>query len=262
MELTTGTVTSADGTTIAYDRSGHGPALIPVTGAFADRAATRSTAETLARDFTVYAYDRRGRGDSGDAAEYAVERELEDLDALIAEAGGSALLYGHSSGAVLALEAAMTGRPVDRLAAYEPPYIIEGTRPRPDDLTGRVTELIATGRRDEAIELFLTDSVELPAEAVAGMRTSPMWEGMRSIAHTLVYDLTVCGDVRVPVDRLAAIGCPTLVLLGEDSPAWFGATTRAVTSAVPDARLTTLGGAGHGAPDDVLAPVLTEFFLH
>jgi pimeloyl-ACP methyl ester carboxylesterase len=259
--ITTRTVRSADGTAIAYERSGDGPALILVLGAFCDRATTRSAAALLARDFTVYAYDRRGRGDSGDAPAYAVDRELEDLDALLAEAGGSAMVFGHSSGAVLALEAAASGRRIDRLVAYEPPYIVDDTRPRPHGLADRVHALVTLGRRDDAIELFLTEAAVTPPEMIAEMKSSPMWPGMRSIAHTLVYDLTLCGDQRMPQDRLARIDCPTLVLVGENSPAWFVATTREVTAAVPGAQLATLPGAGHGAPDDVLVPVLTNFLL-
>lgn len=252
------TVQSADGTTIAFDRSGDGPALILVLGAFCDRSVAESLAALLAPNFTVYAYDRRGRGSSTDIAPYSVDREIEDLGALITAAGGSALVFGHSSGAVLALEAAARGLPIAKLAVYEPPYIVDDSRPRPVDLEGRVRELITSGHRGEAIKLFFVEALETPAEAVT--MTGPEWPALEAIAHTLPYDLAICGDQRIPADRMAKISVPTHVLGGGESPAWARNTVHAVAAAIPNAQHILLEGQTHGAAADVLAPVLVKFF--
>ena len=181
------TVTSKDGTTIAFDRSGQGPALILVGGAIQHRAIDPSTArlaELLSPSFTVYHYDRRGRGDSGDTAPYAVEREIEDIDALIQDAGGTASLFGMSSGAVLAIEAAAHGLAVSNLAMYEPPFIVDDSRPPlPDDYRQRLTELLAKGDQADAVELFMTEGVGVPAEAVAPMRGMPFWSGLEAVGY-------------------------------------------------------------------------------
>jgi pimeloyl-ACP methyl ester carboxylesterase len=255
------TVRSADGTAIAYDRYGDGPPLVLVGGAFCDRTAPRTLAEALAARFTVYAYDRRGRGDSGDTQPYTVQREVEDLDAVITAAGGSARVFGHSSGAVLALTAAAWGLPIPRLAVYEPPFIVECTRPRPMDLAARTRELIGAGRTADAVRLFLVEGVQVPVEAAAMIEHDPAWPGMAAVAHTLPYDLEICADYWLPTDLLGKIPAPTLVLGGGNSPEWFHIAMRAVTEAIPDARHVTLEGQDHGAADDVLAPVLTDFLL-
>src|SRR5256885_6744806 len=174
-------VRSADGTLIAFERSGEGPAVIVVEGAFCDRGTSAPLAALLAPHFTVFAYDRRGRGDSGDTAPYAVARELQDLDAVIAAAGGSAFAYGMSSGAVLALEAAARGSAISKLALYEPPLI-----PGRPDFAARLAELVAAGRKGAAAEYFMTEAVGIPGEVVAQIRQAPMWPGMERIAHTLV----------------------------------------------------------------------------
>jgi len=256
------TVTSADGTTIAYDTTGNGPALVMVVGAFCDRQTTNSIAKVLAPEFTVYEYDRRGRGASGDTAPYAAEREIEDLAAVAAAAGGSPFVFGHSSGAILALEAAARGVPMAKLVAYEPPYIVDDSRPRPGaDLAGRLAALVSEGRRADAATRFLTEAVGVPPEVVAMMEGSPDWSGMTALAHTLAYDITLCGQsFEIPAGRLAGIDVPTLVIGGGNSPEWFHHTVRAVADVVPDAHLRFLAGQDHGAADDVLAPVLVEFF--
>jgi pimeloyl-ACP methyl ester carboxylesterase len=255
------TVQSADGTTIAFDRSGSGPALILVLGAFCDRSTPRALADLLGERFSVFAYDRRGRGASGDTPPYAVEREIEDLAAVLAAAGGAALVFGHSSGAVLALEAAARRLPIVKLAVYEPPYIVDTTRDRPGDLEMRVGRLIAAGRRSEAVELFLVEGPQVPPEAMAMMKRSPSWPAFEEIAHTLPYDLAVCGDQSLPEKRIARIAIPTLALSGGESPAWARNSVDAVANAIPGARQRTLPGQTHGAADDVLAPVLFDFFL-
>jgi pimeloyl-ACP methyl ester carboxylesterase len=252
---------SADGTRIAIDRFGQGPPLVLVVGAFWDRSTPRALAAKLAPEFTVFSYDRRGRGDSGDTALYAVDREIEDLRAVIGVAGGSAFVYGHSSGAVLALEATARGLPVTKLAVYEPPYIIEGTRARPATLATRVSELLASGRRSEAAELFLIEGPGLPPEVLATMKAGPTWSRFEAIAHTLPYDLAICGDQVVPAGRLATIGVATLALSGGDSPRWAGEAVDAVARAIPGSERRVLDGQTHGVSDDVLGPVLGEFFL-
>jgi len=254
-------VTSPDGTTIAFDRTGSGPPLVLVMGAFCDRQTTRSLTKLLAPDFTVYEYDRRGRGASGDTAPYAVEREIEDLGAVASAAGDAPNVFGHSSGAVLALEAAARGVPMTRLVAYEPPYIVDETRPRPGvDLGDRLGALVSAGRRADAAALFLTEAVGVPPEVVTMVAGGPDWPAMTAIAHTLRYDIAVCANNEMPSDRLAAIAVPTLVLGGANSPEWFHNSVRAVAGATPGARFRFLDGQDHGAADDVLAPVLVDFF--
>lgn len=255
-------VRSADGTMIAFERTGQGPALALVTGALTDRTVTRSVAAALAPRFTVYAYDRRGRGSSGDTAPYSAEREVEDLGAVIGAAGGSALVFGHSSGAVLALEAAARGLAITKLAAYEPPYLTDASRRRPaDDLASRLAALVASGQRAETIKLFWAEGPGFDAKTIALMEASPMWPGLLALAHTVPYDVAVCGPgLRMPADRMAAIRIPVLLLDGGLSADWAHHTMRALAAAIPGARRITLSGQGHGAADDVLVPVLTKFF--
>ncbi|GGS64767.1 alpha/beta hydrolase [Planobispora rosea] len=273
------TVTSADGTAIAFEAVGGGRPVILVGGAFNDRSTVSGLAAALAPDFTAIAYDRRGRGDSGDnsgassgvssdssgggIAGYAVEREVEDIAALIKHVGGSAAVFGHSSGAILAIEAARTGLPIDALAVYEPPYVVDDSRGRPGaDLAERLQALIGQGRRDDAVELFLTEAVDVPAEAVAGMRNDQVWSWFTGLAHTLPYDVAICGPGNVlPADRLASITVPTLAIDGGLSPRWALAATRAVADAVPGARHLTLEGQDHGVlhRPDALRPVLLDF---
>ena len=254
------TVQSKDGTTIAFDHIGSGPPLILVLGAFCDRSAARTLAETLAGDFAVFAYDRRGRGDSGDTPPYSVERELEDLAALISEAGGAPFLFGHSSGAVLALEAAAAGLPMSRLVVYEPPYIVDDTRVRPDWLRERVDALLASGKRGAAIKLFLAEGPQVPSGAIAAMEAGPGWSAMEAMVDTLPYDLAICGDQAIP-GRIATIEVPTLALGGGKSPEWARNAVDAVAAVIPGARHASLEGQTHGVADDVIAPVLVQFFL-
>jgi pimeloyl-ACP methyl ester carboxylesterase len=255
------TVTSKDGTTIAFDRLGEGTPIIFVNGALSDRSAVAPVAALLAPRFTVFAYDRRGLGSSGDTAPYAVEREVEDLEALISEAGGSAFVVGHSSGAVLALEAAAHGLAITRLALYEPPFIVDDSRPRPPgDFAAQLAELIASGRRGDAVALFLTTGVDLPADAVAQMRNAPMWPAFEAMAHTLVYNTTIMGNFSVPAGRVSSVTIPTLVLDGGESPAWARRAVQAVVDILPHAQRRTLAGQTHGAAPQILAPVLEEFF--
>lgn len=260
-------VTSRDGTRIAFDRVGGGPAVVLVGGAFDTRSEPlmAGLAEALAPQVTVFNYDRRGRGDSGDTFPYAVEREVEDIEALIAAAGGAAHLYGWSAGAVLALEAASRlPAAVGKLTMYEPPFIVDDSRPPfPVDYLARLTELIAAGRRDEAVELFFTSAFGLPAEVIAPMRADPSWADRERVAHTLVYDATVMGDTQrgrpLPARRWSAAIAATLVVTGGSSPSFFHHGARALVGVLPHARHRVLPGQDHGVAPDALAPVLLEF---
>jgi pimeloyl-ACP methyl ester carboxylesterase len=253
---------SSDGTTIAFERSGGGRPVVVVGGAFNDRRTAAPVASLLASDFAVFTYDRRGRGDSGDTEPYSVDREVEDLAAVIEEAGGAASVYGLSSGAALALHAAADGLPITRLALYEPPFLVAGddTRaPTSVDIASRYAELASTGRRTEAVQLFLT-TAGLPPEVVDQMREAPVWPRLEGLAHTLAYDTAILGDGSVPTDRAASVTVPTLVIDGGASPGWARRSVAALVDALPDGRLRTLDGQTHDVDPAVLAPVLVEFF--
>src|SRR6266513_1425363 len=260
------TLKSKDGTTIAFDQQGHGPALILVNGAMSTRSDSSKPelARLLAQHFTVYAYDRRGRGDSGDTKPYAVDREIEDIDALIDKAGGYAFLYGHSSGGCLALEATVKlGDKVKKLAVYEVPY---NDDPEAQKAWGtyikNLTEALASNRRGDAVALFMA-YVGMPAAQIEGMRHAPFWGGMEAIAPTLAYDHTaIMGkDGSIPIERAAHVLVPALVMNGGASYPFMYETARALSQAMPHAQLRTLEGQDHGPADDVLASALKEFFL-
>ena len=254
-------VTSNDGTTIGFDRLGEGPPVALVCGGSTARSANAPLAALLARRFTVFNYDRRGRGDSGDTPPYAVEREVEDLGAVIAAAGGSAAVYGTSSGAALALEAAARGLPVTKLALWEPPFIVDGSRPRPPaDAAATYEKLVSTGRRGDAVEFFMAEVVGLPAEFVAQAREAPWWLHHEALAHTLAYDATIMGDHSVPTERVASVATPTLVIDGGASPAWMHTSAQAVANLLPGGRYHTLEGQEHNVSAEALAPVLETFF--
>jgi pimeloyl-ACP methyl ester carboxylesterase len=264
-EVETDKVTSRDGTTIVFDRTGEGPALVLVGGALNNRGSGAALAALLAPDFTVYTYDRRGRGDSGDTPPYAVEREVEDLEALVAAAGGSAFLMGHSSGAALVIETAARIDEVDKIALYEPPYNVDDTRPPiPEDYVAHLDELIAQDRRGDAVEYFMVTGVGLPPEAAAQMRGAPFWPALEAVANTLAYDGRVMGfdgpDRSLPVERWKAITAPALVMDGGASPTWAVNAVQAVADALPNAERRTLAGQTHEVDPAVLAPVLVEFF--
>jgi pimeloyl-ACP methyl ester carboxylesterase len=260
-------VTSSDGTTIAFDRVGEGPPLILVDGALCYRASGPNgpLAELLRQHFTVLTYDRRGRGDSGDTAPFAVEREVEDLQALIEEAGGSAYVYGISSGAVLALDAANRGLAIEKLALYEAPFVVDDTRPPvPEDYRARLDQLVASDRRSEAVKLFMSEGVRVPAIFVTMMRFMPAWPKLKAVAHTLPYDTSVMGDTQsgkpLPAERWSNVTLPTLVMGGGKSPAWMRNGVRALADLLPNARYRTLERQTHIVKPAALAPVLTEFF--
>jgi len=259
------TVTSSDGTTIAFDQSGAGPAVILVGGALSDRAGAASVAKLLAPRFTVINFDRRGRGDSGDTQPYAVEREIEDIAALINTVGGSACVFGGSSGAALALEAANRGLPITKLALYEPPFIVDDARkPIPEGYVAHLGELATSGQRSEAVEYFLANAVEVPPEALAQMKQAPMWPAMEAMAHTLAYDGAIMEGNMVgkpfSPGQWAAVTIPTLVMDGGDSPLWMHHAAQAVADVLPNARRLTLDGQTHAVDPNLLVPVLVNFF--
>ena len=260
------TVTSADGSTIAYQTSGRGAPVILIGGAFNDRTTVLALAAALATQVTAVVYDRRGRGDSTDASkpgEFAVDREIEDLTALIEGLGGRASLFGHSSGGVLALEAAMRGLPVDKVAVYEPAYIIPGSRTvPPEEAFDRLKDLVAKGDRDGAAASFLEEQVGVPGSAVAGMRASEGWGYMCAQADTLPYDVAICGvGGGIPADRLAALRVPTLAVYGDQTPESLQAATKAVADTMPGTRCVVLEGQDHAVlrHPEALAPTLLEF---
>jgi pimeloyl-ACP methyl ester carboxylesterase len=257
-------VDSQDGTSIAFDQLGKGPAVILVCGGSVDRMSNTPLAALLAEHFTVFNYDRRGRGDSGDTPPYAVEREVEDIDAVIAVAGGTAFLYGTSSGAALALEAA--GRlptKITKLALWEPPYFVDDSYPRPPADTAKIyTELVAAGRRGDAVEFFMAKVVGLPPEFVAEARQSPWWPAQEALAHTLAYDATIMGDYSLPIERIAAVKAPTIVIDGGASFPFMHPTADAIAKILPNAQRRTLEGQRHDVAPEALAPVLKKFFSH
>lgn len=265
---TTSFATSADGTEIAYEATGTGPALVFVDGAMCFRGLgpSRGLADALADRFTVYAYDRRGRGQSGaGSSPYDMQREVEDLVAVLDATGGSAHVFGASSGAALALEAARQGAAIDRLAVYEAPFIVDDSHPANDvRLPERVQEMVENGQRAEAVRTFLR-VVGVPAPFLALMRFMPAWKQMTGIAHTLPYDLSIVVPRQqghpLPDGYYDEITVETLVLAGGKSPAYMRNAQAAIAAAVPRGRLVTLPGQTHMVKAKVTAPVLAEFLL-
>jgi len=257
-------VKSADGTAIAYDKNGDGPALVVVDGALTSRRSS-SKPELIARlseCVTVYTYDRRGRGDSADTLPYAVAREIEDVEAVIGEAGGAAALYGHSSGACLALDATLAlGGKVTKLAMYEAPYDSDPqARPAWEHYLRDLAAALADGRRGDAVALFMT-FVGTPPEQVATLRQSPFWPALEAIGSTLAYDHAgiLGADRSVPTERAARVGVPALVMNGEAGAPFMAETARALHQAIPGAELRTLAGQGHNVSPAALAPLLADF---
>ncbi len=263
-------VTSKDGTSIAFDRTGSGPAVILVGGGLDEGSENAPLAEELAQHFTVTNYARRGRSESGDTQPYAVDREIEDIGALIAEAGGSAHLYGVSSGGALALEAAAAGLAVDRLAVYEVPYFTD------DELLGswrayreQLDTVLGEGHRGDAVELFMR-LAGAREEDVQGAKASPFWSSLEAIAYTLAYDAACIGDGRPPADRLGSIAQSALVVTGSSGPdqaymsglppGFFEQAADAIVAGLPNAERLTLEGQGHMVDAKVVAPALERFF--
>ena len=256
------TVISKDGTKIAYDKLGEGPRLIYVLGALCYRQFEPAVADvhTFSKEFTVINYDRRGRGDSTDTLPYSVDREVEDIEALIDANGGSAYLYGHSSGASLALEAALRlDKKVLKLAMYEPPY-----NNSDEDQKGSVAydkelkELLDVGKRGEAVEHFMK-LVGMPDEMINGVKQSPSWSTLESLAPTLAYDSAVSSYI-VPTQKASQIDMPALVMYGEESYGFMKLVAESLAKAFPHGQLHAFPGQGHNASSELVLPVLTDFF--
>ena len=259
------TLSSPDGTTIAYDEQGEGPALILVDGALTVHSSGSGSelAKLLAPYFTVYGFDRRGRGESGDTRPYAVGREIDDIEALIDRAGGSAFLYGHSSGGPLAMQAAIRlGSRVSKIAMYEPPYNNDpGAQESWSQYLRQLNQALAEGRRGDAVALFMR-FVGTPAEQVARLRRAPFWPGMEAVAPTLAYDhAAILGEPwSVPTELAAHVSVPALVMAGDASLPFMPDAARALSQAIPRGQLRTLEGQTHEVNPAALAPVLVEFF--
>src|SRR6185503_16474644 len=263
------TVTSKDGTTIAFDQIGNGPVVILVDSALADRTICAKLAKLLAEEFTVINYDRRGRGDSTDTQPYAVEREVEDIEALIEAAGGSAFLFGSSSGAVLALEAAhKLSAKIKKQALYEPPFIVDDSRaPMPGDFPEKVKELLAQGKRTDALKLFFSTAMGIPGIFILMMRLMPSWSKSKSVARTLPYDLAIMGDTQrgkpLSASRWTAADMPTLILTGAKSEPFFHKAGDALAEVLPNAQHRILRDQHHGSvvmSPNVVASAITQFF--
>jgi pimeloyl-ACP methyl ester carboxylesterase len=264
------TIRSSDGTELGYSQVGSGPAVILVDGATAFRAFNPTSgqiAELLSGSFTVYTYDRRGRGESGwnDASTTPFDDELADLAAIIDAAGGSAAVWGISSGAILALEAARAGLPITKLAVYEPPFIVSDIRPPlPDDYVAQLQKAVAEGRRDDAAKIFLTKAVGMPEEYLGGVVDSPFWPTMLEIAHTIANDGAIVGKTMsgdpATLDRYAGIAVETLVAYGDATDASIIEGDQLLAKLLPAATLEVLPGQTHDIAADVIAPVLQRFF--
>lgn len=252
-------VVSRDGTTIAYEKTGEGPPLVLLNGSFRDHTIFDALVPELAPHCTTFVYDRRGRGESGDSPEYAVEREIEDLEAVIQEAGGQAVVFAGSSGANLAIEAALAGAPISKLALHEPFFRVDGYPKPPWNFAKTLRVLLEEDRRDEAAEYFLGSFLGFSPDTVAEWRKGPLWAMNEANAHTLAYDTAICGDYRVPAGRLAGYRTETLVLNSDHTSAWLRAAAQATADALPNGRRLELRGSWHRIDMDVLGPVLAEF---
>lgn len=256
-------IKSADGTPIAFETIGEGAPLILVGGALSDRtspASGKPLAAMLAHRFTVLAYDRRGRGDSGDHTPWTLDRELEDLAALIAAAGGSAAVFGNSSGGLLALDAAAQGLAITRLAVHEPPVILDANRAASlVRLANELDEVVAEARRTQAVELYFTRVMQMPVPAVAQLRRTPMWAEFEDLAHTLSHDVRITARGAVRLAEAPAVRPPTLAIDGGATPGWMREAIEAVARAIPRGRHRTLEGPAHAVDPKALALALEEF---
>jgi pimeloyl-ACP methyl ester carboxylesterase len=257
-------VTSADGTRIAYEKLGSGPSLILVVGALCDRRSGLPLANLLKSNFTVYTFDRRGRGDTDDTLPYRVEREIEDLKALIDVAGGPGVsVYGHSSGAILCLLAAAAGLQIKRLATYEPPYAVdEAGEDSNTRMTTSVEQLISEGKLEEALMFFMS-TTGMPQFAIERRRQEPHWPSLVAIARTLVYDLRLkaaFGSAQVPESELAKIEAPVLALAGGASPDWMRIASKTVAKSAKLGTYSELSGQNHMVAPEAIAPLLSGFY--
>jgi pimeloyl-ACP methyl ester carboxylesterase len=250
-------IESTDGTRIAVDRSGSGPPLVIILGAFCDRSTSKPLSALLAPSYAVYEYDRRGRGDSGDGLPLSIDVEVRDLAAVLDAIGEPAFVYGHSSGGLLALEAAARGVGMRGLAVYEPPYT--GERDPGPGFGRHLDELVAAGRRGAAAEQWMTVT-GTPPSLIESIKRSPGWARREALAHTLSQDLRLANDGHVPIDRLKRIEVPVLAIAGAASPPWAASTVATLAGALPCALELVLAGQQHVPADPVIATLLEEFF--
>ncbi len=258
---------SRDGTRIAFDRFGNGPPVILIHPAYGYRAfdpAMAELAKQLSHHYTVFTYDRRGRGESGDTQPYAIEREIEDIASLISEAGGSPFVYGMSSGAALALEAADRGLPISKLVLYEPPYIIDESRPAyPADYVQHLKRLVSSGRSSDAV-LYAMSNAGIPEFVIRQMMIQPIWESFESVAHTLVYDGEIMGETQrgrpLPVRFTNSVQVPTMVIVAAKAPVWARNSAEALVKVLPKGRLQTVEAEFHSVVPQMIAPILDLFF--
>lgn len=256
-------VISKDGTKIAFDKVGTGPALILIGGAFQYRAIdprTTHLAELLANNFTVYNYDRRGRGDSTDNQPYSVQREIEDINAIIEHSGGEAFVFGMSSGGVLALKAAASNSYIKKIVIYEPPFRGPDSPKLIDNFLSHLKDFIDAGDYSGAVEYFLVNSAGVPEQFIDGMRKSPIWGGFVVVAPTLIYDATIMGDCNIPAGAFSLINQPVLIVDGENSPNYWHKAMLSLKEVLPNCSLRTLKGQDHNVSPDVLAPIMMDFY--
>ena len=255
-------LTSKDGTDIAYDVSGSGQPLVLVSGALSYRThpTVAKTVEVFGSQFKVYSYDRRGRGDSGDTLPYSVGREVDDIEGLIDEAGGTVFLHGHSSGAALALEATLRlGKKVKKLSMYEAPYNVDEEAVKESQEHARdINKLLGANRRADAMVSFLK-MTGMPEEAITGMKQTPEWAMLEALAPTMAYDFTIVGGL-IPKERAAGITVPTLVMYGSAGLPFMRKAAEILSTAIPNAELRSVEGQNHGVDPKVLLPILTAFF--
>lgn len=260
------TAESADGTTLAFDVMGSGPAVVLIPGATCTRGVSASLAEALSADLTVFNLDRRGRGASDDRSvrpPYAAAREIEDVAAVIAAAGGSAAVYGHSSGAGVAIRAAAAGIGVTKLVMHDAPYNLPGNEEHGFDWDARLHAMLGSGRPSDAIEAFF-QMVGMPQEMINDMKQGPAWASFEAVAPTLAYDSAAMGDREgglVPVDLLSRVQVPALVLVGGADHGFMIDVAHRLVDGLTDPQFHHLLGARHDAGPDVVAPLVKRFLL-
>lgn len=256
-------VISKDGTSIVYDQKGNGPAVILVDGAFCskDFGPMPKIVPLLSQKFRVISYDRRARGASGDTKPYAVEREIEDIEALIDMAGGTAFLFGISSGAILSIKAVAYGLNIDRLALLEPPFVGNVKQKRPSNSVEQLKQMISEGRKGDAVNFYLRKVMGMPVFITWILRLTPNWSKMKANANSLPYDATVCGDFNLPFKLInKKLTIPTIVIDSSKSPKMLREAVQSVAEILPNGQRITLSGAIHEVPPKILVPVLTDFY--
>jgi pimeloyl-ACP methyl ester carboxylesterase len=254
---------SKDGTKIVYRKAGKGPLIILVDGAFCskDFGPMPKLAPLLSEHFTVVSYDRRARGESGDTKPYTIEREIEDLQALIEQNGGSAYLFGISSGAILALRAVANGLEVPKLVLFEPPFVTSKNLIRSPNAYHELTRLLEQGKRGEAVKFYLRKVMGVPAILPFVLQLTPNWSKMKANANSLPYDVAVCGDFEIPKNFRSSVAIPVLVIDSTRSPEMLRSAVEATVRALPNATRKSLKGSIHDVPPKILAPELAQFLI-